>query len=71
MRYSTISSLIALPRCFTTESIRARRLPTRSLPMTKIVLAVAPMSPTATRRASRSSSRVCSVVTSSSVVTVA
>src|SRR5438034_3901812 len=50
---------------------RARRLPTRSLPITRIVLAVAPRSPTATLRARRSSSRVCSVVTSSSVVIAA
>src|SRR5262249_13336163 len=71
MRYSTISSLIALLRCLTTQSMRARRLPTRSLPSTRMVLAVAPMSPVATLRASRSSSRVSSVVTSNSVVSAA
>jgi hypothetical protein len=47
--------------------MRASRVPTRSLPITTIVFAVAPMSPVATLRARRSSSRVSSVVTSRSV----
>ena len=39
--YSTIPSLIALPRCLTTQSSRASRLPTRSLPRARMVFAVA------------------------------
>ena len=68
-RYSAISSLFALPRCLTTQRKRASRLPTRSLPMTTMVLATAPISPAATLRAMRCSSWVSSVVTSRSVVT--
>src|SRR5205814_7890345 len=67
--YSTISSVAALPRCLATHRNRPIRFPILSRPMRSTVFATAPMSPAPTLRATRSSSRVSSVVTRRRVVT--